>query len=129
LTAEVVFPAALRRFVSLFNAGRFWDSHEVLEEPWRANRSDFYQGLILFASAYVHAERGNTHGTTAQMRKVLQRLAPYPSTYLGIDVERIRAEADRALEAVSRGRGQAIGPPALDLDPARCSGEEPELTS
>jgi len=122
-----VFPAALSRFVALFNAGRFWDSHEVLEEPWRANRSDFYQGLILFASAYVHAERGNTHGTTAQMRKVLQRFAPYPPAYLGVDVERIRAEAGRALEAVSR--GQAIGPPALDLDPARCSGEEPELTS
>ena len=127
MTDEFGSPAALRRFVALFNEGRFWDSHEVLEEPWRVNRSDFYQGLILFASAYVHAERGNTHGATAQVRKATQRLAPYPPAYLGIDVECIRGAAGEVLEAVSR--GQPIGPPVLELDPARCTGKEPELTS
>ena len=42
-------PQALHRFLELFNAREYWESHEVLEGPWREGGSDFYQGLILYA--------------------------------------------------------------------------------
>ena len=31
------FPSALEAFVELFNQEAFWESHEVLEGPWREN--------------------------------------------------------------------------------------------
>ena len=40
-------PGPFRRFLGLYGASRFWDSHEVLEEAWRRSGSDFYQGLMV----------------------------------------------------------------------------------
>ena len=31
--------------VELFNQEAFWESHEVLEGPWRETGSDFYHGV------------------------------------------------------------------------------------
>lgn len=124
----------LREFVRLVNRGAYWESHEVLEAPWRDQGSDFYQGLILYASAFVHVERGNLHGIRAQLRKALERLAPYPEAYLGVDVEGIRRHARkiretlRALEEDPPGRWwSVIEPPRLSLDPGGVTGTEPEL--
>ena len=84
-------PDPLRRFLELYGAGRFWDSHEALEEAWRESGSDFYQALILYASAWVHWERRNAHGVRAQLEKAVERLAAYPAAYLGFDVAELRA--------------------------------------
>jgi predicted metal-dependent hydrolase len=84
-------PAPLAEFVTVFNRGEHWHSHEVLEAAWRDGRSSFYHGLILLASALVHAGRGNAHGLAAQARKAAERLAPYRPNYLGLDVEAILA--------------------------------------
>ena len=83
-------PPPLHRFLELYGAGRFWDSHEALEDAWRLSCSGFYQGLILYASAWVHWKRRNAHGVRAQLEKALQRLKPYPSSYLGLDVSALR---------------------------------------
>lgn len=123
-------PAPLLEFLELYADGRFWDSHEVLEEPWRRAGSDFYQGLILYASAWVHWERTNAHGVDAQLRKTLTRLEEYPDEYLGIDVESIRrhSTASRATVAEHPSEWSAkIAPLALELDPERIRGDEPEL--
>ena len=70
---EARLPGPLRQFLELYGASRFWDSHEALEEAWRRSGSDFYQGLILHASAWVHWERRNAHGVWAQLNKTLAR--------------------------------------------------------
>lgn len=93
-------PAPFRAFLDLYGAGRYWDSHEALEDAWRARGSAFYQGLILYASAWVHWERGNAHGVRAQLRKARARLASYPDGYLGLDVAELRAHCDAAHELV-----------------------------
>lgn len=123
-------PPPLRRFVRLFNEAEFWESHEALEEAWRETGSDFYQGLILFASAWVHWERQNAHGVRAQLGKTLQRLEGCPSPYLGIDVDAIRAacEAGRRIVAAFPTDWPArLRPEALDADPSRIRGDEGEL--
>lgn len=86
---------ALGRFVALFNAERFWDSHEVLEGPWRESRSELYHGLILFASAFVHAQRRNAHGVAAQLAKAESALAPLGESAEGIDLGYVREQAAR----------------------------------
>ena len=132
------FPPALRAFVDLFNQGAFWESHEVLEDPWRDGGSHFYHGLILFASAFVHVARGNPHGIRAQLAKAREALEPYAPHYLGVDVadllERCRDGRRRVAEAEQVGEAaqewsEVVSPPRLVLDPARLGGEEPELTS
>lgn len=128
------FPAALREFVALFNRGEFWESHEVLEGPWRVSRSGFFQGLILFASAWVHVGRGNPRGISAQLRKAERRLSPYAPAYLGVDVDSLIGDAERTRAVVAR---HSDAPPAawselapapqLRLLPALLRGNEPEL--
>ncbi|HEV2148480.1 MAG TPA: DUF309 domain-containing protein, partial [Longimicrobiaceae bacterium] len=96
-------PAALREFADRFGRGEFWESHEVLEAPWRRGRSGFYKGLILLASAWVHVERGNARGVAAQLRKTERELAPYRPAYLGLDVDALLAHAARLAAAVAAG--------------------------
>jgi uncharacterized protein len=127
-------PPALVAFVELFDRGAYWESHEVLEGAWRESRSDFYKGLILLASAYVHVARGNAHGVVAQLRKAEHRLEPYAPAYGGVDVAALLAHATRARRAIEdRLAGPAPDLPALVPQPrlvltaAHVRGDEPEL--
>lgn len=98
----IVYPRSFLGFIDLFNAEAFWDSHEVLEQPWRVNRSSFYQGLIIFASAFVHAQRGNPNGVRKQLVKALNYLTPYAPYYMGIDVAALLKHAQRCLKIVQQ---------------------------
>lgn len=123
-------PPPLRRFLELYAAGRFWDSHEALEDAWRETGSDFYQALILYASAWVHWRRGNAHGVAAQLTKTLDRLEAYPDGYLGFDVTALR---DHCLEVRAEVEGRPGGwEPRIrpmDLEPraSLLRGDEEEL--
>lgn len=123
-------PEPLRAFVALFNAGAFWESHEVLEGPWRENRSRFYHGLILFASAFVHVQRRNAHGVGAQFRKARLALEGYRPAYLGIEVEALVAQCRSGEAAASRRMSDetwsAWDAPELKLAPHRVRGDEVE---
>ncbi len=88
------------------------------------HRSDFYQGLIIFASAFVHAERGNPVGIRKQMAKVLKKLKPYQPHYMGIDVQMVLRHAATGTEFVLANpqlRGQLPPPPSriLNFTPTR----------
>jgi hypothetical protein len=128
------FPPELVRFVELFNDGAFWDSHEVLEGPWRTHRSGFYHGLILYASAFVHVQRDNPHGIVAQLRKAEEALEPYAPSWLGVDVtgilqrcREIRQRVHDRRDAPPRRWAQAIPFPRLALTEERLRGDEAEL--
>jgi hypothetical protein len=118
----------LARFLTLFRDGRYWDSHEALEKAWRGNGSLFYKGLILYASAFVHAGRGNAHGVRAQLQKTMRHLETFAPHYLGFDVYAILEHARLCLDRMDdRDKGSRLPPPALDWDPARVRGDEIEL--
>ncbi|NIR42899.1 MAG: DUF309 domain-containing protein, partial [Gemmatimonadetes bacterium] len=131
-SAASKLPAPLRRFVELFNRGEFWDSHEALEDEWRATGSEFYHGLILYASAFVHVARGNAHGITAQLDKAERALRDYPGGYLGVDVEEIRRHLGQCRRLVDENRDaedfeELIPIPRLALQCERIRGDEAEL--
>ena len=123
-------PPPLVDFLQLYGEGRYWESHEALEGPWRATGSPFYQGLILYASAFVHWERGNAHGVRAQLRKALERWADHPSPYLGLDLDRIRRHCRAVRDTVASSPGSwrdRVAPLPLEVDAGSIRGDEEEL--
>ena len=129
-------PQALHRFLELFNAQEYWESHEVLEGPWREMGSDFYQGLILYASAFVHIKRGNAHGVIAQLKKAERKLAGYGPSYLGVDVDAVLAHAAHCRGLVERRPDEdprswlgVADMPRVELDTRLVRGDEPELSA
>lgn len=129
-------PASLVAFLELFERGAFWESHEALEAAWRENRSGFYKGLILLASAFVHVGRGNAHGIGAQLAKAERELAPYAPSYLGLDVERLLevARRGRALARAHPGAAPAewrvlLPAPRIVVERGRIRGDEAELAA
>lgn len=133
---ETLPPPALAKFLDLFNGGEYWESHEALEGAWRETGSEFYHALILFASAFVHVQRGNRHGISAQLGKaepLLERLRPH---YLGVDAEALLAHASicRHLVAENREAPEDAWPvlipfPRIDWKAEHVRGNEPELIS
>lgn len=123
------FPRQFLDFVACFNRGEFWEGHEVLEGPWRETRSDFYKGLILYASAFVHVQRRNPRGVLAQLRKAERQLALYRPSYLGLDLEVLLEHAAHAAELVGGAPvdWSALLPPPLVPEPNLVRGDEPEL--
>lgn len=125
---------AYATFIDLFNQGEFWESHEALEGPWRETGSEFYHALILYASAFVHVNRGNRHGIAAQLGKAQPLLEPRRPHYLGLDIDLMLEHALVCRHIVAENREaptQAwdvlIPRPRLTYEPERVRGDEPEL--
>ena len=54
------YPASYEQFFPLFNAGEYFEAHDVLEHLWRGCRDSnaiFYKGLIQIAGGFVHLHR------------------------------------------------------------------------
>jgi len=81
--------------VRLFNEGAFWESHEAWEQVWKRHTEPsrvFFQALIQTAAAYHQLKRGIYHGTVKHFRNAGTKLEPFPSPFLGIDVDRLRLD-------------------------------------
>jgi uncharacterized protein len=99
--------------LALFNAGRFFECHEVWEEVWKRSSGDeklFYQGLIQAAVALLHAERGNMRGAASIWEKARQKLGPLPSEHMGLALGEFRASLEEFFASVSKGDIKAARP-------------------
>lgn len=85
--------ATLRRYALAFDAGRYWDAHEVLEVRWQHDRRPVWQALIQLAAAMVHVEAGRRAGALRVATRALARLQAAADDAEGIDVAAIRAAA------------------------------------
>jgi len=89
------FDRALHQAVALWNAGLFFEVHEVLEAVWRTEtdaRRQGLQGLIQLAVAFHHARHGNTRGARTLLTEGRERLASVPPhTLAPIDVPTLLA--------------------------------------
>ncbi len=90
----------MREAWHLFQGGRYFEAHEVLEEAWRKAKGEkrrFFQGLILLAAALHQAQTGR--GGLRNLRKAEGKLLGLPSPYLGLDWRPLLEEARRRLGA------------------------------
>lgn len=105
---------ALHQAVALWNAGHFFEVHEVLEEVWKTATGDLrqaLQGVIQIAVAYHHLAHGNRRGARSLMAEGRARLASVPPAALAaLDVGALLA-ATSAWASVRSGDAVPDDPP------------------
>ena len=116
--------ARLREGIGLFNEGRFFDSHDVLEHFYQETEDvnkPFLEGLIELAVAFrVYSDFGEVKGPVRMIHQALIRFENYPTTYLDILVQDLsEAMGTWAKEAEAGGKPLAAIPkiPLQDLSP------------
>jgi uncharacterized protein len=86
---EGLFPREYLEGVVHFNAGRYFEAHEVWEEIWLRSSGEeklFYQMLIQAAVGLHHFERNNWRGARGMYARVAEKLAALPQMYMSIDL-------------------------------------------
>lgn len=84
------FDAHYLGYLECFNRRLFYESHEVLEVLWLAERQEsngsFYKGLIQFAGAFVHLQKNRLRPAAALFNLARNNLQKYPNVHQGLDV-------------------------------------------
>jgi predicted metal-dependent hydrolase len=86
--------------VRLFNAGEYFDAHEVWEDLWQdcpAADRRFYQSLIQAAVALYHWGNGNRPGAARLFHSGRRYMDPYRPAHRGLDVEAFWRAVEAAL--------------------------------
>ena len=94
----------------LLDSGMAFYAHEVLEDTWKnpatapAER-ELWRGLAQLAVGVTHAERGNSAGSAALLRRAAANLTPWAGARPhGVRVDDIRAWAAAAADAAEHDR-------------------------
>ncbi len=108
--------ARLREGIRLFNAGRFFESHEALEGFYihaEEEHKAFLEGLIGLAAAFrLFRDFGEVQGPVRMIYQSLIRLENYQPTYLRVRV----GDLIRAMESWAK-KAQADGGAVQDSIP------------
>ncbi len=100
--AEPLSPLAIKG-LELFNAGSYFDAHEELEHAWNEDTGpgrDLYRGVLQVGVAYLQIERGNYNGAIKMLMRVKQWLDPLPGVCRGINVAKLRNDAEQVHDRV-----------------------------
>lgn len=105
------------RFLDLFNRERdYYECHDVMEDLWlEEGRKPLLQGLLQVAVGLYHLENGNRPGAVKLLTSALAKLASYPDTALGIDLERLRQDAERCCRQLKQSAGATGCCPVITL--------------
>jgi hypothetical protein len=88
-----------------WNAGLFFEVHEILEAAWLVDRSpdrDALQGLIMAAAAFYHLGRENSGGAAGLSREAARRLRGASEAF-PVEVEPLATELERLSAGIERG--------------------------
>jgi len=115
-------PAQYLRGIELFNAGRFFESHEALEEIWMKSEGaerELLHALIQSAAALHHFRRGNLKGASAVYRRAERKLAALPRNLLRLDTRDFAAQLERYFDAVLNRQNPIPPLPTIQLQDER----------
>jgi uncharacterized protein len=115
-------PPQYLRGVELFNAGRFFECHEVLEELWLSACGDertLLHALIQAAAALHHLQNGNRKGACSVYGRARRKLEASPPRLLSLDTRGFARELAEFFDAATAGY-DAAGPewPKIRLEDA-----------
>ena len=83
--------------IALFNAGKFFEAHEALEDAWRESPRGsglrrHLQGMCQLAVAFHHQSRGNFAGAGSVLGRALGNLRGAEESFPDLDLGRLRIE-------------------------------------
>jgi predicted metal-dependent hydrolase len=106
-----VTPSALERALvqaaELFRAGRFFETHEVLEDAWRmltGERRVFVQGLIQVAAGFHHLARRKPKSAVTLFARGRAKLVAASSDSCGVDAPLLLGDLGAWEAAAAAGR-------------------------
>ncbi|MGA7670210.1 MAG: DUF309 domain-containing protein [Nitrolancea sp.] len=105
-------PPGLREGISLFNAGEYFECHEVLEDIWREERDPvraLYQGILQIGVAFHHLHRDNWRGAVKLLDGGTEKVARFLPRCMGVDTQKLNREARACLESL-----RELGPERLN---------------
>lgn len=89
----------------LFNAGKYFEAHEALEDAWNAEKGrvrELYRGILQIAVVYLHVTRGNYNGAVKVYGRSQRWIKDWPETCRGIEVRKLRKDAEAVINEVRR---------------------------
>ena len=90
--------------VQAFNQGDYWAQHEHFEAAWLAEERpirEMYQGILQVGVALLLIQRGKWAGAVKMFRRGLPRLRGLPDVCQGVNIGRLRAEAEAIHREIS----------------------------
>jgi hypothetical protein len=122
--------------ILLFNAGDFFEAHEVWEDLWADSHGPerrFYQGLIQAAVGLCHFGNGNLGGAAKLYRSSRDYMSGLGSRFLGLDVPAFWRDMEECFRPVlgpeppsREARPDPARVPAIRLEPAPERWPDPE---
>lgn len=91
-------PAKALRGLELFNHGEYFEAHELLEAAWNDETGpgrELYRAILQIAVAFLQIERGNYNGAMKMFLRVRQWIEPLPDRCRGVEVARLRRDAEK----------------------------------
>ncbi|MBZ5666437.1 MAG: DUF309 domain-containing protein [Acidobacteriia bacterium] len=106
--------------LNLFNRGRFFDAHEVLEDVWRSLPRDrpmrrHLQGMVQLAVAFHHQSTGNHVGARSVLERAIRNLNGADSSFPELDLERLRADLEPWRRYLDNSHGNLAAATARDV--------------
>lgn len=122
--------------VLLFNAGDYFEAHEVWEDLWAESHGPtraFYQGMIQAAVGLCHYGNGNLRGAAKLYRSSRDYMTVCHGVFLGLDVaefwRRMEVCFQPVLETEPPDRATRPDPsrlPIIELDPLPAEWPDPD---
>jgi hypothetical protein len=114
--------STLEEGIRLFNAGRYFECHEVLESLWLDDTDGFrslFQGIIQAAVGLLHAEKGNIRGAEKVLERSLRHLRLHldRESEMPIELTPFVAGLESILRQVHRGSIEWEAVPRLKVSP------------
>lgn len=98
-------PDGLIEGIRLFNAGEYYECHEVLEDIWRDEREPIrylYQGILQIGVGLHHLRNGNYRGASLLLHDGIDKTRRFAPACMGVDTATLCDEALRCLDSLQR---------------------------
>ncbi|MDM5339664.1 DUF309 domain-containing protein [Fictibacillus enclensis] len=84
------YPMEYYQFFISFNEGDYYTCHDLLEEMWMTDKSNYFlKGLLQMSVAVYHYEYGNVKGARVMMEAARHYLTDYRPFHWGMDLEHV----------------------------------------
>lgn len=121
-------PAGLLEGINLFNAGEYFECHEVLEDIWRAEPDPvraLYQGILQIGVAFHHLRRDNWRGAVKLLDGGSEKVGRFLPRCMGVETQPLHTSSLACLRLLRELGPDNIGEfdwslvPTISIDPAR----------